>query len=580
MSFFALIGAFMRRQWRSYLLAGVILTVLVFLNAWIPRQVGQLIDRLAADGVSAIGSGLALLLGAALVIYLLRALWRLVLFRAVYQFGAELRTRLYERLVQQSPAFFQNHRTGDLMAAATNDIDAIENAAGDGVLAGWDGTMYLVVMIGAMTLGVDWRLALAVLLPFPAMAVAFWFISRAVHTHAHRALDAFGQLNDHVQESFSGVRTVRAMGLLGRSSQEFHVRAARAAEHSLHEQRWEASYEPAVGTCLCIASVTSLGLGAYLVWHGQLTVGQLTSMGLYVTQLIWPMFAIGWVLSLVERGKAAWKRLGPLLDAPLTVTDSGQVTALPAPQLRWRDVGFAHPGQTHPAVQGVSLSVEPGQTLGLVGPTGAGKSTLIKLLLRQWNPDTGGITWGEQPLASYAIAALRQGIAWVPQEPFMFSASVAENIALAKPGASRSEVEAAARLACVYDDIARLPRGFDTPVGERGVTLSGGQRQRVAIARALLTQAPLLVLDDALSAVDTETESRILLALRGAVSGQARTVIVVAHRLSSVVQADEIVVLHAGAITERGNHGALVASGGWYARQWRYQQLQASLEAA
>jgi ATP-binding cassette subfamily B protein/ATP-binding cassette subfamily C protein/ATP-binding cassette subfamily B multidrug efflux pump len=313
------------------------------------------------------------------------------------------------------------------------------------------------------------------------------------------------------------------------------------------------------------------------VWHGELTLGQLTSFSIYLGHLIWPMFAAGWVLSLLERGKAAWARLQPMLNAPLSIEDDGSLPKVQPGPIAVQGVRFAYAADARPALDAVSLTLAPGQTLGLVGPTGAGKSTLLRLLLRQRTPDAGRLCWNGTDLKDYTLDALRSAIAWVPQEPFLFSASVAENIALAKPGASRDAVERAARLAAVHEDILRLPRGYDTPVGERGVTLSGGQRQRVAIARALLADAPLLLLDDALSAVDTQTEARILAHLREARIG--RTVVIVSHRLSAVADADRIVALQHGHVAEQGTHADLVAAGGWYARQWRYQQLEASLDA-
>ncbi len=319
-------------------------------------------------------------------------------------------------------------------------------------------------------------------------------------------------------------------------------------------------------------------MGGWLVWRDELTIGQLTSFSLYLGQLIWPMFAAGWVLSLLERGKAAWSRLQPVLDTPLSVDDHGTVPKVAPGAITVQDVRFSYPGQPRPALDGVTFRLEPGTTLGLVGPTGAGKSTLLRLLLRHHAPDVGTLQWSGIDLRDYTLGALRGAIAWVPQEPFLFSASVADNIALARPDASREQVEHVARLAAVHEDIARLPNGYDTPVGERGVTLSGGQRQRVAIARALLADAPLLLLDDALSAVDTDTEGRILAHLRQARVG--RTVIIVSHRLSAVADADETVVLHGGRAVERGSPAALAAGTGWYARQWRYQQLQASLDAS
>ena len=335
---------------------------------------------------------------------------------------------------------------------------------------------------------------------------------------------------------------------------------------------------PAASFTLSAATVLTLGVGGWLVWHDQLTVGQLTSFSLYLGQLIWPMFAAGWVLSLVQRGKAAWARLQPVLDAPLSVADHGTVARVTPGPLAVQGVRFHYPGQARAALDGVSLQLAPGRTLGLVGPTGAGKSTLLRLLLRHHAPEAGSLQWNGVDLKDYTLQALRGAIAWVPQEAFLFSASVAENIALARPDATREQVEQAARLAAVHEDLLRLPRGYDTPVGERGVTLSGGQRQRVAIARALLADAPLLLLDDALSAVDTDTEARILAHLRAARVG--RTVIIVTHRLSAVADADEIIVLRDGHVVEQGRHADLLAGNGWYARQWRYQQLEASLDAS
>jgi ATP-binding cassette subfamily B multidrug efflux pump len=288
------------------------------------------------------------------------------------------------------------------------------------------------------------------------------------------------------------------------------------------------------------------------------------------------MFAAGWVLALLERGKAAWARLDPILYAPLTVDDHGSEAGIPAGTLQLDKVGFSYPQQPQPALAGVSLSLPAGGVLALVGPTGSGKSTLLKLLLRQYSPQLGRILWQGRALDDYTLNALRSAISWVPQEAFLFSASVADNIALVKPDASRADIERVAQLAAVHDDILRLPQGYDTPVGEKGVSLSGGQRQRVAIARALLSDAPLLILDDALSAVDTQTETAILQHLRAA--RQGRTLLIVSHRLSAVVDADEILVLKQGRVTERGQHSQLLALDGWYASQWRYQQLEASLD--
>jgi len=582
MTLTGLIVRYVHQNWRPYLLAALMLASVSALTVFIPRQVGHIVDALAAghlDNASLLAQ-LGWLVLAGVLIYFLRVAWRLQLFAASYRLGAELRTRLYARLCLQGPHFFDQRGTGDLMAQATNDIDAVEMASGEAMLAGFDGTLTLVLVLAMMTLGIDWRLAAVALLPFPFMGLAFWRISSHIHQASKESLECFGKLNDHVQETLTGVRTLRALGLEQRSAARLSELAENAARASLQAQRWEAAFEPAVGIALVVATVLTLGLGGVLVWQGTLTIGALTAFSMYLGQLIWPMFAAGWVLSLMERGRAAWGRLQPTLTAPLSMDDHGTQTQLPAGALTFNNVSFSYPGHQALALSGIDLRVQAGHTLGVVGATGAGKSSLLRLILRQYAPNQGHISWGDPALAAYTLDSLHQALSWVPQEPFLFSASVAENIGLARADATRAEIENAARLACIDDDIARMPQGYDTPVGEKGISLSGGQRQRVAIARALLADASLLLLDDALSAVDTQTETSILqhlLELRQ--SRQDKTTIIVSHRLSAVMDAEHILVLGDGRIVEQGNHASLVALGGWYAAQWRYQQLQASLDA-
>ncbi|WP_312552383.1 ABC transporter transmembrane domain-containing protein [Massilia sp.] len=583
MSLASLVGSFVLRHWKAYASSAVMLIAVAVCSVWVPRKVGAMIDGLAAHRLSHhdLMVGIAQLLALGVAIYVLRVCWRVRLYSAAYRLGVELRMRLYARLSSQGPAFYQKQRTGDLMALGTNDIDAIEMAAGEAMLAGFDGTLTLVMVLGVMLLGVDYRLALIALLPFPLMGLAFWYISRHIHTAETDSLKRFSDLNDHVQESLSGVRTLRALGLEARSAGQFGELAGKASEASLAAQKWEAAYEPAVGLTLTAASTLTLGLGGYLVWQNQLTIGALTSFTMYLGQLIWPMFAAGWVLSLIERGRAGLARLQPMLDAPLTVVDEGRIEQIEDGPLVLREVSFTYAGSAQPALDKVSVALRPGMTLGLVGATGAGKSTLLRVLLRQAEPQQGEVTWGGHRLEDYKLAALRAATSWVPQESFLFSASIAENIALARPGASRLEVEEAAKMAAVHDDILRFPQGYDTPVGEKGITLSGGQRQRIAIARSLLADSSLLLLDDALSAVDTGTETRILEHLAELRASRPElTAIIASHRLSAVVNADLIVVLKDGRVVESGDHESLLLRDGWYASQWRYQQLEASIDAS
>ena len=586
MTLLSFVARFALRHWRAYASAGAMLLVIAVLTVFIPRRVGHIIDGLVGGRLAGLAllQELAILLAMAATIYFLRVGWRLQLFSAAFRLGVELRTQLYRRLSLQGPPFFHRRRTGDLMANATNDVDAVEMAAGEAFLAGFDGTLTLVLVVAMMTLGVDWRLGLVALLPFPFMALAFFVISRRVHEAWRRSLDRFSDLNDQVQESVAAVRTLRALGLEERAARDFARRAGEAADAGYDAQRWESAYEPAVGLTLTAATVLTLSLGGWLVWHGELTIGTLTAFTMYLGQLIWPMFAAGWVLSLIERGKAAWARLDPVLRAPLSIADTGTGTGPPGGVLRFERVTFAYPSLSEgeaahaPTVADIAFELSPGRTLGIVGPTGAGKSTLLHLILRHYEPQAGTLRWGAHALPEFTLAALRASLAWVPQEPFLFSATIAANIALARADATHAEIEHVSRMADLHGDVLRFAQGYDTRVGERGVTLSGGQRQRVAIARALLSDAQLLLLDDALSAVDTGTEARILSHLREARAG--RTAIIVSHRLSAVADADEIIVLKHGRIVERGPHEALLAREGWYAAQWRYQQLEASLETA
>ncbi|HXV35524.1 MAG TPA: ABC transporter transmembrane domain-containing protein [Myxococcota bacterium] len=580
MTLYRLVGDFALRHWRAYLSSAAMLVGISLLTVWVPREVGRLVDGLVGGslGEPPLGPSLAILVAMGVAIYFLRVGWRLQLFAAAFRLGVELRTRLYARLAQQGPGFFAGSRTGDLMARATNDVDAIEMAAGEAFLAGFDGTLTLVLVIAMMSLGVDWRLAIAALLPFPLMAFAFWLISRHVHDAWRASLDRFSSLNEHVQESVAGVRTLRALGLERQASVELARRAASAGNAVYEALRWEAAYEPAVGFTLATALALTLGVGGSLIWQDQLSIGQLTSFTMYLGQLIWPMFAAGWVLSLLERGKAAWTRLQATLEAPLSIDDRGPLELVSPGTLRFEGVTARRSTQVGAALQDITFALDGGQTLGVVGPTGAGKSTLIALLLRHLEPETGRIVWGGQSIDRFRLCALRAAISWVPQEAFLFSGTLVDNIAIARPDATRAEIEHAAELASLCDDIERFPDGYETVVGEKGMTLSGGQRQRVAIARALLTDTPMLVIDDALSAVDTSTEALILAHLRGERRG--RTAIIASHRLSAVADADLILVLKNGCIVERGTHADLLRLAGWYAAQWRYQQVEASLEAS
>ncbi len=568
---------FKLKKWR-YLMASLLLVLVALLNLIPPWITGEIVDaamdkRLSRDFLL---NNVSLIVIIALVVYGLRYLWRLSLYSASFQLGVLLRRRIYDHLMLQPPAFFQRYKTGDLMARATNDVNAVEMSAGEAILALVDGVLTGVVVLTVLVFAIDWRLTLVALLHWPLMAYGFWRINQRLHDAFIEAQARFSDLNDHVQENISGVRLVKAYGLEARSMEEFNGGAQAAADANLAVAMAEAKYEPLIFVTMGASFLLAVGFGAWFVVQQQLTIGDITKFTLYLGYLIWPMFAYGWLLNLLERGTVAYGRIQELLDTEPAIVDDGSLIPQGELSLRWEIESFSYPQSPKPVLKNFSGELKAGQTLGIVGPVGSGKSSFIHLLTRQQQVDSGEIYLGEHPLAYYQLQALRAQWLVVPQEAFLFSATIAENIALGFPEASHAQIEQAATLACVHDDIKSFPQGYQTLVGERGVTLSGGQKQRLAIARALLIETPLLILDDALSAVDVATEQKILTCLRQRRLG--KTTIIVCHRLTAVEQADNIIVLQAGTPIETGTHQQLIAQSGWYAKMYQYQQLEQVVE--
>lgn len=574
MDIFLKLGWYFREQWRRYVVAGLLLIIVDVLELSIPWLVGRLIDDVVARSLDSqrLMTYVISVLVLAVLIYIMRFLWRMFLFSASFQLAERLRQQVYQHLTLMAPGFYNKHRTGDLMARATNDVTAVEMTAGEGVLSGLDGLVTGILVLAVMMITVSWELTLVALLPFPLMAWFFFVIGTRLHDGFRDAQERFSDLNDKVQESVSGIRMTRAFGREVREDADFMRVADRAAEANMRVAATDSLYDPAIFITVGVSFMVSIAMGAWLIEQDRITLGQLTSFTMYLGYLIWPMFAYGWLLNLVERGSAAYERITALLDARSPVPDDGTRVSATKVDIHWQVDAFEYPGASSDALSNIDLRVAQGQTLGIVGATGAGKSTLISLLLRYYDQDAATVSIGAESVKGYTLESLRGMIAVVPQDAFLFTASIAQNIALGSPEATIEQIRAVARLASVEQDILRFPAGYDTLVGERGVTLSGGQKQRIAIARALLLDAPILVLDDALSAVDVSTERNILSHLRQA--RQGRTTIILCHRLSAVEDADQIVVLSHGEIKERGTHTRLLQEKGWYSRMYDYQKLE------
>ncbi|TBM08758.1 SmdA family multidrug ABC transporter permease/ATP-binding protein [Hafnia alvei] len=578
MRLFAQLGWYFRREWRRYLGAVLLLVVIAILQLVPPRIVGIVIDGVSKQHMpaSTLAFWIGILLLVAVVVYLLRYVWRVLLFGASYLLAVELREKYYRQLSNQAPSFYQRHRTGDLIARATNDVDRVVFAAGEGVLTLVDSLVMGLAVLFVMSTQISWELTLLSLIPMPIMAMVIKHQGAQLHSRFKSAQAAFSMLNDQAQESLTSIRMIKSFGLENHQSKRFADVAAEAGARNMHVAKVDARFNPTIFIAIGCANLLAIGGGGVMVIHGHLTLGQLTSFVMYLGLMIWPMLALAWMFNIVERGSAAYSRIRSMLSEPSTVQDGERSLPQGRGVLSVDVERFAYSEGANPVLHNIQFNLEPGQMLGLCGPTGAGKSALLSLIQRHFDPDQGEVCFHGISLRELRLDEWRARLAVVSQTPFLFSDSVAMNIALGKPDATQEDIERVAKLASVHEDILRLPEGYQTEVGERGVMLSGGQKQRISIARALLLDAEILILDDALSAVDGRTEYQILHNLRE--WGENRTVIISAHRLSALTEASEILVLQQGAVAQRGLHSELSQQRGWYRDMHRFQQIEAQLD--
>jgi ATP-binding cassette subfamily B protein len=521
-------------------------------------------------------AGLLVLIAAARGIF--TYLQRMILVTVSRDVEVDLRDDLFAQLERLPQGFFHRHKTGHLMARATNDLSAVRMLCGPAIMYSTN-TVFTAIGSLIFMFRIHPALALMSLAPMPIVALVTKFFGDRIHDLFERVQESFSTLSARVQENLSGLRVVRAYAREEWEEQQF----AAANEEYVSRNRllvlWSSAFHPLLQGLVGLGFVAVLWYGGSLVLRGALTIGQFVTFNFFLGKLVWPMIAIGWVISLAQRGAASFGRIREVLDTEPVVRDEEPLVQVEriAGSVEARGLTFRYGDNLPPALREVSFAAEAGQTIALVGRTGSGKSTLLSLIPRLWNPPEGTLRVDGIDVRRLPLAALRAGVAMVPQETFLFSQTIADNILLGRAEATRAEVEKAAEMAGLSEDLAGFPKGLDTLVGERGITLSGGQKQRVALARALLRNAPVLLLDDSLSAVDTQTEERILSNLRRVFHG--RTVFLVSHRISAVREADQILVLDDGEIVERGTHRELVASGGLYADLDRRQRLEEELAA-
>ena len=564
---------FFKLEKRRYLVGIVALVLVSVLNLIPPMIMGRVIDAITSGRLTQDELLLHLfyLLLAAFGMYYLRYVWRMYILGTSYRLGQIMRSRLFEHFTKMSPAFYQNYRTGDLMAHATNDINALTRLAGGGVMSAVDASITALVTLLTMLFSISWQMTLVAILPLPFMAYATSRLGRKTHKAFGESQAAFSELNNKVQESVSGIKVTKSFGYQSDELASFQEVNDLTFQKNLQTMKYDSLFDPMVLLFVGSSYALTLLVGAFMVQAGQVTVGNLVTFISYLDMLVWPLMAIGFLFNITQRGKVSYQRIESLLsqESPVKEPES-PLDGIENGRLDYAIDRFAF--EDEETLRDIHFSLEKGQTLGLVGQTGSGKTALIKLLLREYDVDQGAIYLNGHDIRDYRLADLRSLMGYVPQDQFLFASSILENICFGNPDLPFSAVEQATQLAQVYQDIKAMPEGFDTVIGEKGVSLSGGQKQRLAMSRAMILNPDILILDDSLSAVDAKTEFAIIDNLKE--TRKDKTTIITAHRLSAVVHADLILVMQDGRIIERGRHEDLLALDGWYAQTYQSQQLE------
>lgn len=571
-----------RHKWHYF--AGIItLFVVDFANLYIPRMTGTITDGLTAHtldwaGVKRCLLGL-LLLG--LTLALGRFLWRYFLFGSARKIEKELRNDMFAHLEKMSVDYFNENKTGDLMTRFTSDLNAIRMAIGMAVISAFDATVMTVMVIGQMMVYVNVKLTLLALIPMVVICGGTIYYGKVIHAKYMERQEAVSDLTDYVQESFSGIRVIKAFVREQAQLVAFTRANEKTREKNLNLVRLQAVVMPLLEVFIGISSLVTLIYGGYLAIVGEITLGRFVAFHQYVNMLVWPMIACGDAISTFAQGGASIKRVQAVMEQQPEVWDGQLVSNLPKAessltgQITFSHLTYTHKGAPEPDLRDICLEVPAGTTLAVIGRTGSGKSTLVNLMLHLYNTERGMILLDGRDINAIPLKSLRRQIAYVPQDNFLFSDTLKANIAFGVEGQDMERIVAATTAACIHDSIMEFPEGYETVVGERGVTLSGGQKQRSSIARALMKDAPILILDDALSAVDTDTEEQLLRNLRE--NRKGKTTILIAHRISTIQHADVILVLEEGRAAEVGNHAQLMELKGIYYEMFEKQQLEAAM---
>lgn len=564
---------FFKDHWKRYSIAIILLLIANVVEVLPPWIVGQTIDKISDRSLTEqIYYQLVIIFIIVLILsYIVNYIWRTLIFSGSQILESLMRRKLMQKFLSMSPTFFEKNRTGDLMAKSTNDLNQIRNTAGIGILTLIDSTTFMGTIILTMGITVSWKLTLCALIPLPLLAILEIELGKRIHKRYLISQKSFGDMNDSVLESIEGVRVTRAYVQEDKLNKDFKNMTESVVEKFMNVEKMDAFFQPITIIITAMSQVIGIGYGAFLVNSGEMTIGGLISFTVYLNMLVWPMFSVGILINIMQRGNASIDRVEETLNEVETVIDV-ENKGIPSHDLGMNSVVFKYPSSESINLNNINIILGKGETLGIVGATGSGKTTLIKQILKEYPTGDGEIVLGDTNINQISKSDLRSLIGYVSQENILFSRSIRDNIRFGKTDATDNEIEEAIKLAYFEKDIERLPQGLETLVGEKGIAISGGQKQRIAIARALIMDPKILILDDALSAVDAKTEKKIIQNIQK--YRQGKTTIIATHRLSGVKHANQIVVMDHGEITESGTHDQLLQMNGWYKSQFERQRLK------